>query len=114
MSLNSVCVCVSGTVEIKSFEPSTLELAVIGKRAPTESGLSSSWRSMLRYWRGGVEVGADTVNIFSLASGHMYERLLRIMVLSVHRNTQRKLKFWILDNFLSDKFREKADALSAK
>ena len=43
----------------------------------------------------------DTINIFSVASGHLYERLLRIMMLSVLKNTKKPVKFWFLKNFLS-------------
>lgn len=35
-----------------------------------------------------TEPEEDVVNIFSLASGHLYERLLRIMMLSVLKNTK--------------------------
>ncbi|KAG1695917.1 UDP-glucose:glycoprotein glucosyltransferase 1 [Nymphon striatum] len=41
------------------------------------------------------------INIFSLASGHLYERFLRIMMLSVLKNTKSPVKFWFLKNFLS-------------
>ena len=44
---------------------------------------------------GGVEVqrlspedDPDTIHIFTVASGHMYERLQKIMVLSMIRNTK--------------------------
>lgn len=47
------------------------------------------------------EVSDDTINIFSVASGHLYERLLRIMMLSVLKNTKKPVKFWFLKNFLS-------------
>ncbi|XP_071839309.1 UDP-glucose:glycoprotein glucosyltransferase 1-like isoform X2 [Apostichopus japonicus] len=48
----------------------------------------------------------ETLNIFSLASGHLYERLLRLMMLSVLKNTQSKVKFWFLKNHLSPTFKE--------
>lgn len=32
----------------------------------------------------------DTVNVFSVASGHMYERLQRIMMLSVVNSTKAR------------------------
>ncbi|ESN93236.1 hypothetical protein HELRODRAFT_115758 [Helobdella robusta] len=47
-----------------------------------------------------------TINIFSLASGHLYERFLRIMVLSVMKNTKSKVKFWFLKNYLSPSFKD--------
>lgn len=31
---------------------------------------------------------SETINIFSVASGHLYERLLRIMMLSLLKNTK--------------------------
>lgn len=47
----------------------------------------------------------DTINIFSLASGHLYERFLRIMMLSVMKNTEHPVKFWLLKNYLSPQFK---------
>lgn len=41
------------------------------------------------------------VNIFAIASGHMYERLQKIMVLSVLRHTNAKVKFWLIKNYMS-------------
>lgn len=32
----------------------------------------------------------DTINVFTVASGHMYERLQKIMILSVIKNTKSK------------------------
>ncbi|XP_044237835.3 UDP-glucose:glycoprotein glucosyltransferase 2 isoform X2 [Ursus arctos] len=49
---------------------------------------------------------ADVLNIFSVASGHLYERFLRIMMLSVLRNTKTPVKFWFLKNYLSPTFKE--------
>ena len=43
----------------------------------------------------------DTINIFSLASGHLYERFLKIMMLSVLKNTNNPVKFWFLDSCMS-------------
>lgn len=46
----------------------------------------------------------DTVHIFSLASGHLYERFLKIMILSVIKHTQSPVKFWFIRNFASPQF----------
>ncbi|XP_064455820.1 UDP-glucose:glycoprotein glucosyltransferase 1-like isoform X2 [Ornithodoros turicata] len=46
------------------------------------------------------------INIFSLASGHLYERLLRIMMLSVLKHTKTPVKFWFLKNYLSPTFKD--------
>lgn len=46
------------------------------------------------------------INIFSVASGHLYERFLSIMTLSVMEHTNKTVKFWIIENFLSPKFKD--------
>lgn len=45
------------------------------------------------------------INIFTLASGHLYERMTYIMVLSVLRHTKSSVKFWFVENFLSPSFK---------
>ena len=56
----------------------------------------------------------DTIHVFSLASGHLYERFLKIMILSVVRSTKANLKFWLLSNFLSPKFKDSIPRMSRK
>ncbi|KAG5490343.1 hypothetical protein JKF63_00463 [Porcisia hertigi] len=53
-----------------------------------------------------------TLNIFSVASGHLYERFLRMMMYSVHQTSSDKhganttrIKFWVIENFLSPQFK---------
>lgn len=76
------------------------------------------------------------IHVFSLATGHMYERLLRIMMLSVSKRTSMPVKvplprkrmilsicdvflvalsvqFWLLENFLSPTFKEVAALMAA-
>uniref|UniRef100_A0A8C1LCD3 UDP-glucose ceramide glucosyltransferase-like 1 n=1 Tax=Cyprinus carpio TaxID=7962 RepID=A0A8C1LCD3_CYPCA len=48
----------------------------------------------------------DVLNIFSVASGHLYERFLRIMTLSVLQHTKTPVKFWFLKNYLSPSFKD--------
>ncbi|KAL5343439.1 UDP-glucose:glycoprotein glucosyltransferase-domain-containing protein [Aspergillus crustosus] len=50
------------------------------------------------------EPNAD-INIFSVASGHLYERMLNIMMVSVMRNTNHTVKFWFIEQFLSPSFK---------
>eukprot|EP00759_Apiculatamorpha_spiralis_P001409 PhF_6_TR10536/c1_g1_i1/m.16639/K11718/HUGT; UDP-glucose:glycoprotein glucosyltransferase len=47
-----------------------------------------------------------TVNVFSVASGHLYERFLRLMMFTVTQTTKAKVKFWFIENFLSPKFKK--------
>ncbi|KAF7588949.1 hypothetical protein BBP40_004990 [Aspergillus hancockii] len=51
-----------------------------------------------------TEKQAD-INIFSVASGHLYERMLNIMMVSVMRNTNHSVKFWFIEQFLSPSFK---------
>lgn len=46
------------------------------------------------------------INIFSVASGHLYERMLNIMMVSVMRNTKHSVKFWFIEQFLSPSFKD--------
>lgn len=56
---------------------------------------------------------SETINVFSLASGHLYERFMRIMIVSVMKNTKtQKVKFWLLKNYLSPKFKESIPLLA--
>ncbi|CAD5234520.1 unnamed protein product [Bursaphelenchus xylophilus] len=64
----------------------------------------SIWSSLSNKLVGGEK--HDQINIFSLASGHLYERFIRIMMVSVVKNTKHPVKFWLLNNYLSPQFRE--------
>ncbi|KAK9765247.1 killer toxin resistant protein, variant 2 [Basidiobolus ranarum] len=53
-----------------------------------------------------VKVKQAEINVFSVASGHLYERFLSIMILSVLKNTNSTVKFWFIENFLSPSFKD--------
>lgn len=53
------------------------------------------------------------INIFSVASGHLYERMLNIMMVSVMRHTQHTVKFWFIEQFLSPSFKASLPTLAA-
>ncbi|XP_028995907.1 UDP-glucose:glycoprotein glucosyltransferase 1 isoform X2 [Betta splendens] len=78
----------------------------------TEENDTGFWKSLTRGFTGGANTEEpkqekdDVINIFSLASGHLYERFLRIMMLSVLKNTKTPVKFWFLKNYLSPTFKE--------
>ena len=69
-----------------------------------------------------VDVGADaaaqrrarseTIHVFSLATGKLYERLLKIMMTSVTKRSSLPVKFWLLENFLSPDFKRRIGNLS--
>lgn len=52
-----------------------------------------------------VQKSHAEINIFSIASGHLYERFLYIMTLSVLKHTKHTVKFWFIENFLSSSFK---------
>ncbi|QPG73382.1 hypothetical protein FOA43_000692 [Brettanomyces nanus] len=41
------------------------------------------------------------INIFTVASGHLYERFLGIMTASVMAHTKHTVKFWLIENYMS-------------
>ncbi|EDW79389.1 uncharacterized protein Dwil_GK20450 [Drosophila willistoni] len=75
-----------------------------------QAAQSGIWNSIASSFGGsnGNQAAADedteTINIFSVASGHLYERLLRIMMISLLKNTKSPVKFWFLKNYLSPQF----------
>eukprot|EP00771_Trimastix_marina_P003880 gnl/Trimastix_PCT/591.p1 GENE.gnl/Trimastix_PCT/591~~gnl/Trimastix_PCT/591.p1 ORF type:complete len:1111 (+),score=354.93 gnl/Trimastix_PCT/591:2338-5670(+) len=73
----------------------------------TASGGSGLWKSIKSALDGGRKkaVANTTINVFTIASGHMYERLVKIMMLSVLNHTEAPVKFWFLGNFASPAFR---------
>src|SRR5687768_12123842 len=56
----------------------------------------------------------ETIHVFSVATGHLYERFLRIMVLTVLKNTKNPVKFWFLANYLSPRFIDVIPAMATK
>lgn len=52
------------------------------------------------------------INIFSVASGHLYERMLNIMMVSVMRHTEHSVKFWFIEQFLSPSFKKSIPTLA--
>lgn len=85
--------------------------AVSAKGKKGEKGLWDKFSN--KFFNGKEEVPEDeTIHVFSLATGHLYERLLRIMMLSVKRHTKSPVKFWLFENFLSPTFKQTADAMA--
>lgn len=54
------------------------------------------------------------INIFSVASGHLYERMLNIMMVSVMKHTKHTVKFWFIEQFLSPSFKDFIPHLAAE
>lgn len=56
----------------------------------------------------------ETMHVFSLASGALYERFLRIMMLSVRKRSTGKIKFWLLENYMSRDMKEFLPGFAAR
>lgn len=54
------------------------------------------------------------INIFSVASGKLYERFLSIMIASVMEHTNSTVKFWFIENFLSPEFKVRNRSINDK
>uniref|UniRef100_A0A1Y1LFV4 UDP-glucose:glycoprotein glucosyltransferase n=1 Tax=Photinus pyralis TaxID=7054 RepID=A0A1Y1LFV4_PHOPY len=67
---------------------------------------SGIWNSITSSLTGGEDESDEKLNIFSLASGHLYERFIRIMMLSVLKHTKTPVKFWFLKNYLSPQLKD--------
>ncbi|GIZ48407.1 hypothetical protein CKM354_001146900 [Cercospora kikuchii] len=74
----------------------------LGKAAKLGSGLLSKSGSATAT----PERKHADINIFSVASGHLYERMLNIMMVSVMKHTKHSVKFWFIEQFLSPSFKD--------
>jgi UDP-glucose:glycoprotein glucosyltransferase len=68
------------------------------------SSILPSARDENSVMQGGQTENAD-INVFTVASGHLYERMTYIMILSTLKHTNRSVKFWFIENFLSPSFK---------
>ncbi|XP_055376689.1 UDP-glucose:glycoprotein glucosyltransferase [Condylostylus longicornis] len=109
---NTIYQNISTKIVISSLRSHVIKLKVSKKPEMTNVDLLSDdeesgsiWNSITSSFGGGKEAsGTETINIFSVASGHLYERLLRIMMLSLLKHTKSPVKFWFLKNYLSPHF----------
>ena len=52
------------------------------------------------------------IHIFAVTSGHLYERLSKIMMISAIKNANTTIKFWFFKNFLSPQFKNTLPLIS--
>ncbi|KAG2321665.1 hypothetical protein Bca52824_014878 [Brassica carinata] len=112
-------------VKKKGKEHEKLLVPTDGDDGVQQNNERGSWNSNFLKWASGFVGGRQqsmkegtkkenekggrhgkTINIFSIASGHLYERFLKIMILSVLKNTDRPVKFWFIKNYLSPQFKD--------
>lgn len=87
--------------------PVLLAQEVVG--TSSSKGLFSKWFKRSEK----TNTQAD-INIFTLASGHLYERFLGIMTASVMKHTKHSVKFWLIENYMSPTFRANLPKLAEK
>ncbi|PWA75078.1 UDP-glucose:glycoprotein glucosyltransferase [Artemisia annua] len=115
-----------GVVKKKGKEHERLLIPSDDDDSSRKQGDEESWNSNILKWASSLIGGngqskksvstkvenvnngrkGKTINIFSIASGHLYERFTKIMILSVLKNTQRPVKFWFIKNYLSPQFKD--------
>lgn len=61
-------------------------VVVVGSRGGSKKAASKKGGD----GKGVAKLGGDVINVFTVASGHMYERLQKIMILSVVKNTKSR------------------------
>jgi hypothetical protein len=54
------------------------------------------------------------INVFSVSSGHSYDRLLKIMMPAVHRQSSFLVKFWINKAFVSQELKATLSILAER
>ncbi|KDQ07300.1 glycosyltransferase family 24 protein [Botryobasidium botryosum FD-172 SS1] len=93
-----------GSADVLDTEPPIVHQGVLGSLF---SNIVTRFGSFVnpKKEQGLAQRQAD-INIFTVASGLLYERFASIMILSVMRNTNSTVKFWFIENFLSPSFLE--------
>lgn len=107
-------------VQITSFNAEAVRLSVLRKPGMEEVELGGDNKDKMvnsiwgNFFGSGREKSSseEVLHVFSLASGHLYERFLKIMMLSVIKNTKSPVKFWFIKNFASPQFKDFAPKMA--
>ncbi|KAL7422173.1 killer toxin resistant protein [Cryptotrichosporon argae] len=111
---------VGARVTLSSFEGKTLYPRFARRKGmetadvlqePEDTGVAGSVFSKMKSLVGlsdkpQMQTRHADINIFTVASGLLYERFASIMILSVLKHTKSSVKFWFIENFLSPTFIE--------
>jgi hypothetical protein len=104
------------SVFLDSFLGVTISLEV-NKREGSSGDLLSPNKNDRTWWSKAVDFvfgNEEVINIFTVASGHLYERFASIMMRSVIEHTSHKVKFWVIEDFVSPSFKRFLPILSQK
>ncbi|KAJ3356467.1 hypothetical protein GGF32_001492 [Allomyces javanicus] len=107
---------VQQSVLVDSFLGVTLYPTVHKRAGKEDMSVLDEDRPRQSWWQQVVQsvtgLRKETVHVFSVASGHLYERFLSIMMQSVVDRTQNPVKFWLIEDFLSPSFKATLPALA--
>ncbi|KAL2404705.1 UDP-glucose:glycoprotein glucosyltransferase [Exophiala dermatitidis] len=102
-----------GMEEEDVLEPPTSGIGGAMEYISKGASFASSALSSLGLKKGGASSSTNAeINIFSVASGHLYERMLNIMMVSVMKHTKHTVKFWFIEQFLSPSFKSTVPILA--
>jgi len=96
------------TIYVKDFTAKSSVLLVKRRKGWEKASLFYEDKKIVR------SVKEEIIHVFSLATGHLYERFLKIMMLSVTKRTSMKVKFWLFENYLSPTFKASAEAMAKR
>uniref|UniRef100_T1J9H3 UDP-glucose:glycoprotein glucosyltransferase n=1 Tax=Strigamia maritima TaxID=126957 RepID=T1J9H3_STRMM len=82
-------------------KPDKHNVDLLSEDGEQNGGIWDSIASTLSGSKKDEDSADNKINIFSVASGHLYERFIRIMMVSVLKHTKTPVKFWFLNNYLS-------------
>ncbi|KAF0989308.1 hypothetical protein HZS_87 [Henneguya salminicola] len=118
--ITSLTTSTTDIIAIDSFMGQLLKVDVvpINKDNETSEKKSPWWSKISNYFTkspSSMQTQNDShINIFSLATGLLYERFMRIMMLSVLKHTKTPVKFWFLKNYVSPQFIKSIELLSKR
>ena len=92
----------NSVIEINSFNHAEIQIKVNDNKIDHQNHKTAGFHNTSR------------VDIFVVASGHLYERLTKIMMISVVTQTKSHVTFWFLNNFLSPQFKASLLKMSEK
>ncbi|KAI5958313.1 KRE5 [Candida theae] len=88
------------------FDPNIVEVDSISVPVYSLDGVVLQVRVTSNGERAIKRINHADINIFTIAGGHEYEKLMSIMITSVKtHNAGKSIKFWILNNYISPQFR---------
>lgn len=100
------------TMIVNSFVPSWITMLVYHNDGMSRYSIYNLPKEYRLMYNNNTSNGM--IHVFAVVSGHLYEDLVKIMMVSVLKNTKSKVKFWFLQNFISAQFKEDLKVMAEK